>query len=488
MEKVLQMKTSPRRVKKTKIIATISNHRCEPEFLGALHQAGMDVVRLNTAHQTLEEALAVIRNVRAVSDRIAIMVDTKGPEIRTTPTSEEIPVKTGEIISVRGAKDEFSCRQCVCVTYDGLVDDLKIDDRLLIDDGDIELLVVDKEAGLLKCRISNDGFIRGRKGVNIPSAQIKLPSLTDKDEAFVRFAADNGIDFIAHSFVRNKEDVLAVQKILDEKQSTIKIIAKIENQQGVDHIDEILDHAYGVMVARGDLAIEIPAERIPLIQKQLVKKCIERRKPVIIATQMLQSMIQSPRPTRAEVSDVGNACLDGTDAIMLSGETASGLYPLEAVQVMTRVAVEIEAGHETFNNIPYEKEKSVTSYLAKAAVKASMRLNTEALVADTFTGDTIRSLASYRGKNPIFAHCYYNHVVRQLALSYGVVAHYTPHEASHEFLHAALPQLVAEGYFQEESLITVLAGHFGHECGASYIEISSAKNMLNGNAPTVAGV
>jgi pyruvate kinase len=202
---------------------------------------------------------------------------------------------------------------------------------------------------------------------------------------------------------------------------------------------------------------------------------------------MLQSMIQSPRPTRAEVSDVGNACLDGTDAIMLSGETASGLYPLEAVQVMTRVALEIEAGHETFNNIPYEKDKSVTSYLAKAAVKASMRLNTEALVADTFTGDTIRSLASYRGKNPIFAHCYYNHVVRQLALSYGVVAHYTPYEASHEFLHAALPHLVAEGYFQEESLITVLAGHFGHACGASYIEISTAKNMLNGSAPSVSG-
>jgi pyruvate kinase len=468
------------RIKKTKIIATISNINCSPEFLRALHQAGMDVVRLNTAHQTQEEALAVIENVRAVSDRIAIMVDTKGPEIRTTPTSEEIAVKTGEIIYVRGAQDVLSCRQCVCVNYDGLVADLAVDDRLLIDDGDIELVVVGKEAGMLKCRVLNDGCIQGRKGVNIPSVIIKLPSLSPKDEAFVRFAADQDLDFIAHSFVRNKEDVLAVQKILDEKNSPIKIIAKIENQEGVDHIDEILDHAYGVMIARGDMAIEIPAERIPLIQKKLVKKCIERRKPVIIATQMLQSMIKSPRPTRAEISDVGNACLDNTDAVMLSGETAFGQYPLEAVQVMNRVALEIEAGHETFNNIPYEKDNSVTSYLAKAAVKASMRLNTEALVADTIIGKTILSLSAYRGKNPIFAQCYSRRTVRQMALSYGVVAHYIPQDlTTHEFLNTSLTRLIAEGYFSEESLITVLAGNFGSECGATFIEISSARNMLN---------
>ncbi len=472
-------RASFRSIKKTKIIATISNTQCAPEFLDALHQAGMDVVRLNTAHQTPEEALAVILNVRAVSERIAIMVDTKGPEIRTTPTREEINVKTGDIISVRGAKDEMSCRDCLCVTYDGLVNDLSVNDRLLIDDGDVELLVIDKDTARLKCKVCNDGRIKGCKGVNIPSVSIKLPSLTVKDEAFVRFAADNDLDFIAHSFVRDKEDVLAVQKILDEKKSAVKIIAKIENQAGVDNIDEILDHAYAVMIARGDLAIEIPSERIPLIQKRLVKKCIERRKPVIIATQMLQSMIRSPRPTRAEISDVGNACLDGTDAIMLSAETAHGRYPLEAVQVMTRVALEIEAGHATFNNIPYEKDNSVTSYLAKAAVKASMRLHTEALVADTLTGKTILSLAAYRGKNAIFAQCYNKRTMRQLALSYGVVAHYIPQDlTSHEFLHTALTRLVAEGCFSQESLITVLAGQFGAECGASYIEISSASNML----------
>jgi pyruvate kinase len=471
---------APRRIKKTKVIATISNNRCTPEFLMALHQAGMDVVRLNTAHQTPEEALAVIKNVRAASDRIAIMVDTKGPEIRTTATAEEIHVKIGDTIYVRGAGDELTCRHCVCVTYDGLVDDLSVNDRLLIDDGDVELLVIAKDAVRLTCQVRNDGQIKGRKGVNIPSVPINLPSLTAKDEAFVRFAADNDLDFIAHSFVRNKADVMAVQKILDEKKSPIKIIAKIENQAGVDNIDEILDHAYAVMIARGDLAIEIPAERIPLIQKRLVKKCTERRKPVIIATQMLQSMIKSPRPTRAEISDVGNACLDGTDAIMLSAETAQGQYPLEAVQVMTRVALEIESGHNTFNNIPYEADNSVTSYLAKAAVKASMRLNTEALVADTISGKTILSLSAYRGKSPIFAQCYNMRTVRQLALSYGVVAHYIPQDlTSHQFLQTALTRLINEGHFSEESQITILAGHFGSECGASYIEISSARNMLN---------
>ncbi len=470
---------SPRQIKKTKIIATISNLRCAPEFLASLHAAGMDMVRLNTAHQTTEEASVVIRNVREASHRIAIMVDTKGPEIRTTATKEEIEVKTGQTVCVRGAKSELSCRDCICVNYDGLVGDLSLNDRLLIDDGDVELQVIAKELDRVRCRVLNDGWIKGRKGVNIPSVSINLPALTPKDEEFVRFAADNDIDFIAHSFVRNKEDVLAVQKILDEKGSPIKIIAKIENQQGVDHIDEILDHAYAVMIARGDLAIEIPSERIPLLQKRLVKKCMERRKPVIIATQMLQSMIRSPRPTRAEISDVGNACLDGTDAIMLSGETAQGKYPLEAVQVMTRVALEIEAGHDTFNNIPYEMDNSVTSYLSKAAVKASMRLQTKALVADTITGRTILSLAAYRGKNPIFAQCYSRRTARQLALSYGVVAHYVPRDlSSHEFLKVALTRLVKENYFTEDSLITVLAGHFGAEHGASFIEISTAENML----------
>jgi pyruvate kinase len=273
--------------------------------------------------------------------------------------------------------------------------------------------------------------------------------------------------------------VAAVQELLDARGSQIKIIAKIENHAGVVNIDEILDLAYGVMVARGDLAIEMPAEKIPIIQKRLVRKCIERRKPVIIATQMLQSMINAPRPTRAEVSDVANAILDHTDAVMLSGETATGRYPVEAVKMMATIAKEMETSLSTFFDTPYESENNVTSYLAKAAVKSALRLKTKGLIADSISGRTVLSLVAYRGENPIYAQCYSRRVMRELALSFGVHASYmTPDLTTHEFLEAALTRLLAEGHFNEEDLITVLAGNFGSDAGASYVEISTAKNLL----------
>ncbi|MGB9498995.1 MAG: pyruvate kinase [Dissulfuribacterales bacterium] len=467
-------------MKKTKIIATISNNMCDVDLLKALYEAGMDVVRMNTAHQTPEEAMDVIHNVRAVSDRIAIMIDTKGPEIRTTEAREEIPVKDGDIIAVRGDKNTLSSAECICVSYDGFVNDLKPGNKILIDDGDIELWVVDKNKDALKCEVKNDGYIKGKKSVNLPNIKIKnLPSLSEKDKSFVALAAEQNIDFIAHSFVRNKADILAIQAILDTKKSPVKIIAKIENREGVDNIDEILDHAYGVMVARGDLAIEIPAEKIPIIQKKLVNKCIERRKPVIIATQMLQSMIHSPRPTRAEVSDVANACLDHTDAVMLSGETAYGKYPLASVKMMAKIAKEIETSLISFIDTSYESENDVTGYLSKAAVKASLRLNTKALIADSISGKTIRSLAAFRGESPIYAQCYDKRVMRELALSYGVSANFMrPDLTTHEFLHTALTRLIEEKRFDENTLITVLAGNFGSGFGASYVEISTAKNLL----------
>ena len=468
-------------MKKTKIIATISDQMCDVPLLTRMHQAGMDVVRLNTAHQAPEDALVVINNVRKVSDRIAIIIDTKGPEIRTTLAKNDIPVKCGDIICVAGDRNGECTADCICVSYDNFVDDLSVGDRILIDDGEIELEVKAKTSDRLMCEVKNDGVIKGKKSINLPSVKIRnLPSLTEKDRRFVEFAADQDIDFIAHSFVRQKEDILAIQEILDARQSRIKIIAKIENQEGVDNIDEILDHAYGVMVARGDLAIEIPTERVPIIQKILVKKCIERRKPVIIATQMLQSMITSPRPTRAEVSDVANACLDHTDAIMLSAETAYGRYPLESIRMMTRIAEEVESSLSTFTNSPYESAKTVTGYLAKAAVKASLRLKTKGLVADTISGRTILSLVAYRGENPIFAQCYSKRVVRELALSFGVHASFMQTDLpSHEFLRTALGRLLEQQELDEESLITVLAGNFGSDNGASYVEISTVRSLLN---------
>ena len=467
-------------MKKTKIIATISNQMCDIPFLSRMHRAGMDVVRLNTAHQAPEDALAVIGNVRKVSDRIAIMIDTKGPEIRTTAANADIFVVAGDMVCVIGDRNGECVPGSICLNYDNFVDEMSVGDRILIDDGEIELEVREKDSVSLICEVKNDGVIKGRKSINLPSVKIRnLPSLSDKDRAFIAFAIDQDIDFIAHSFVRRKEDVLAIQEILDTNNSAIKIIAKIENQEGVDNIDEILDHVYGVMVARGDLAVEIPAEKIPIIQKKLVRKCIERRKPVIIATQMLQSMITSPRPTRAEVSDVANACLDRTDAIMLSGETAYGKYPLESVKMMAKIAKEIESSLSSFTDSPYEAENSVTSYLAKAAVKASLRLPTKALIADTISGRTILSLVAYRCENPIFAQCYSSRVMRELALSYGVHATFMPTDlSSHEFLRTALTRLLAAKHVDEESLITVLAGNFGSAYGASYVEISTVRNLF----------
>jgi pyruvate kinase len=303
--------------------------------------------------------------------------------------------------------------------------------------------------------------------------------LSEKDINYIHFAVDQKLDFIAHSFVRNKEDAIAVQKILDVRDSDIKIIAKIENQDGVDNIDEILDHVYGVMVARGDLAVEIPQERIPIIQKMIIEKCIARRKPVITATQMLHSMIHSPRPTRAEISDVANAVYDGTDAIMLSGETAYGDYAEEAVKTMAKIAREIESATPPIKKTPLLiVNNEISAFLAISAVKASIELNTKAIVVDTNRGRTVRALAAYRGNNIIFAQCYDKDVMRELALSYGVYANFSKMEESTEaFLSDALHSLQKEYKLQKEDRVVVLAGNFGASHGPSFIEVSTIENL-----------
>ncbi|MDZ7665189.1 MAG: pyruvate kinase [Desulfotignum sp.] len=461
--------------RKTKIIATISSLNGSKDFIEGLYRAGMNVVRLNTAHMTHDDALMVVENTRAVSEKIGILLDTKGPEIRTCDARAPLTVRHGEMIRIKGDPDAISRDDIIYVSHQGFVNDVPVGSSVLIDDGDVALAVMDRQDDFLVCHVENDGVIHPRKSVNIPSVHVKLPALSEKDKRFIEFAADQHLDFIAHSFVRNKEDVLAVQAILDKKKSRIKIIAKIENSHGVENIDEILDYAYGVMIARGDLAVEIPTEKIPLIQKRIITKCVDRRRPVIVATQMLHSMIDSPRPTRAEVSDVANACLDRTDALMLSGETASGKYPELAVRIMAKIATEVETKSSSFINTPYTSEKKVTAYLAKAAVKAALRLNTRAIVADSLTGGTILELAAYRGDNPIYAQVYDQRVMRQLSLSYGVSADYIPMNAgSMESLKLSICRLLEEKKLGDESLIIILAGSFGPAHGASFIEIASA--------------
>jgi len=466
--------------KLTKIVATISDLRCDPDFLMSLHEAGMDVVRLNTAHQTPEQSLQIITNVRQVSNRIPLMLDTKGPEIRTNVSPVELAVAKGQTLKVKGQKGVPTNEECLYVDYNNFVNCVEAGTRIMIDDGDIELLVIEKHPDYLVCRVCNAGIIKGRKSVNLPGISIDLPSLTKKDIEFIEWGIKNNIDFIAHSFVRNKQDVLDIQEILDRHNSPIKIIAKIENQEGVDNIDEILEHVYGIMVARGDLAIEVPAERIPVIQAMLVKKCIRQKKAVIVATQLLHSMIKSPRPTRAEVSDIATAIFSGTDAIMLSGETTIGKYPVEAVQIMTLTAHETEQSNTLLvESIVLPHDNDISVFLSKMAVRSIQKLNTKAIITDTDTGKTARYLSAFRGKTPIYAQCYDMRVVRELALNFGVYADFIDVETSkREFKKATLSRLINKGELQPEDLVAVMAGNFGKKSGPSYVEISTASNML----------
>lgn len=468
-------------LKRTKIVATISDKRCDVEFIKALYQAGMNVARLNTAHITPESAKKMISNIRSVSENIAILIDTKGPEIRTSSNGEEISVETGMLIKIIGTPDGASGNNTVCVSYPNIANEVPVGNAILIDDGEIELKVVDKKDNTLICEATNCGTIKLRKSVNIPNVHINLPSLTEKDKAFVQFAIENNIDFIAHSFVRNMHDVLEIKEILHRHNSPIKIIAKIENQQGVDNIDEILDHAYGIMVARGDLGIEIPAEKLPIIQRRIVRKCIESKKPVIIATQMLHTMIEHPRPTRAEISDIANAISQRTDAIMLSGETAYGQYPVEAVEVMTRVAREVEESHEADLSVNLVRiNNEVTATLAKAAVRACSSLPIKAIIVDTLTGRTGRYLAAFRGRIPIYAICYKQHVMRELALSYGVEAVYMePRTSRDHFLTDAIGVMLERRKIASEDMVLIIGGSFGPSNGASFMEISKVKNLVS---------
>ena len=469
--------------KQTKIVATISDLNCDKKFIKKLYQNGMNVVRLNTAHQTKEDSLRVINNVREVNEKIPILLDTKGPEIRTTKGSEEIILKKGDIIQVKGDPDKNSSNKKLYFSYDNIVDDVELEDKILIDDGELELKIIEKNEidKKLMCEVMNDGTISGRKSVNIPGKHINLPSLTQKDKDYILFAIKNKVEFIAHSFVRNKNDIMGIQKILDKHNSKIKIIAKIENQEGVDNIDEILDHVYGIMVARGDLGIEIAAEKIPLIQKQLIKKCIAQKRPVITATQMLHTMIKNPRPTRAEVSDVANAVLDGTDALMLSGETAYGAYPLEAVKTMAAIAVSTETQIQGFNSSAHNPLKNeIANFLAKSAVQAALTLDVKAIITDTSKGRTARALSSFRGKKPIYAECYDKQVAKELALSFGVYSKYVKQKNNTDkFVKEALTNLTTKKYLKKEDLVVVIAGNFGVSNSASFIEITTVKNCLN---------
>jgi pyruvate kinase len=473
-------------MKQTKIVCSVSDLRCDEEFIRKLFLAGMNVVRMNTAHATPEGIKKIIRNVRAVSPHIGILIDTKGPEVRTTGTPQPIHYKTGDMVKIFGRPEMDTSKDIINVSYPDITKDVKEGDDLLLDDGAIDMKVVENTGPMLVAQVQNDGTLGSHKSVNVPGEHIDLPALTEKDKRNILLAIDEDIDFIAHSFVRSAADVKAVQDILDAHHSDIKIISKIENQEGVDNIDEIIDASYGIMIARGDLGIEVPIEKIPGIQRMIINKCIRKKKPVIVATQMLHTMIENPRPTRAEVTDIANAIYSHTDALMLSGETASGKYPVEAVETMARIAEQAEAdAHSSyseqqavfglFGHNPTQRE-----FLTKAAIEATEEIGVKGIITDSATGQTARNLAAYRGPNPVLAICYKEKLQRWLNLSYGIIPVYQKNRVSTEFLfRAAVRMLRQKCFIGNDDKIAYLSGSFSH--GTSFMEINTVKEVLDGD-------
>lgn len=478
-------------MKKTKIVATISDFRCSEEFIRSLYDAGMDVVRINSAHASEEGAARIVETVHRVNPAIPIILDTKGPEIRVTNISQEyegsILFRAGDEVKVRGtAGGELTTREVIYMNVATVVRDIPVGARMLIADGELEVLVTAKDERELTCRFLREGRLRPRKSVNVPGVCIDLPPVTEKDRRFIEWAVHNDVDFIAHSFVRSARDVAAVQAILDRFDSPIKIISKIENQEGIDNIDQIIEASYGVMVARGDLGVELPAEVIPSTQRMIVERCIAAKRPVIIATQMLYSMVRSPRPTRAEVSDVASAIYERVDAVMLSDETASGDYPVESVETMARVARQIERDEPHFapivdiNMVSVDHE--ITAQVARSAVRACTNLPARYVICDTLTGRTGRYLAAFRGRKTVIAVCYTLHAQRILALSFGVVPILRKQaDDKYHFLIDALDFIGQYVRLEETDLLVSVGGSFGPMRSASYVELAKVGDIKRRN-------
>lgn len=476
-------------MKQTKIVASVSDLRCSVEFIRELYEAGVNVIRMNTAHATPDGLREIIKNVRAVSPHLGILIDTKGPEVRTTGTPEPIPFKAGETTFIYGNPDADTSHDTINLSYTDIAKDVKAGDHILFDDGELDMLITAIEGDKLTVEVQNDGMLGSHKSVNIPGEHIDLPALTEKDKRNILLAIEEDIDFIAHSFVRSADDVKAVQAILDEHGSDIKIISKIENQEGVDNIDEIIDACYGIMIARGDLGIEVPLEEIPGIQRMMIQKCVFKKKPVIVATQMLHTMIKNPRPTRAEVSDIASAVFNNTDALMLSGETASGKYPIEAVKTMARIAERAEHDRRRYlHKVDVDgSDTELRDFLCRCAIETTSKLGVKCILTDSGTGDDARTLAAYRGPNPILAACFNDKLQRWLNLSYGVTA-FAPKDADEsqveKIFAKAVRKMVERGDLTREDKVTYLSGHIGigisdKTAGASMLEVNTVGEVLD---------
>ena len=455
-------------MKKTKIVCTMGPNTDNREIMKELALNGMDVARFNFSHGDHAEhrhRLEILESVREeLGIPIASLLDTKGPEIRTGKLKDgkKVTLKEGDLYTLT-TEEIVGDETRGYINYAGLAEDVKPGDRILIDDGLIELHVREVNGTDIVCRIENGGELGEKKGVNVPGVRVKLPALTDKDKEDIRFGVDAGFDFVAASFVRNADAIREIREILDEKGSAMQIIAKIENEEGIENIDSIIEASDGIMVARGDMGVEIPAEKVPHIQKMIIRKCNLACKVVITATQMLDSMIRNPRPTRAEVSDVANAVYEGTDAVMLSGETAMGSYPIEAVRMMSQIAEESEKYLDYMfyqrRKVSAENLRNISNSVCYSSVATASDLEAPVIVAPSVSGFTTRMLSKWRPKALIAGLSPSMTAVRQMQLYWGVKPfHAKRAESTDALLFASVELLKEKGIVKEGEIVVATAG------------------------------
>lgn len=458
-------------MKKTKIVSTLGPASNTVEIISELIEAGANVFRFNFSHGDHSEQLArmnLVRDaVKITGKSVGILLDTKGAEIRTTVQGTEngkIAFAINDIVRISMDEELLGSKEKIAVTYPGLYDDAHVGGHILFDDGLIDMEIIEKDSANreLVTKVLNAGVLGSRKGVNAPGISISLPGITEKDAADIRFGLENDIDFIAASFVRKAQDVLEIREILEEMDMNhVQIISKIESQEGIDNIEEIIKVSDGIMVARGDLGVEIPAEIVPMVQKDIIKKCNAAGKAVITATQMLESMQQNPRPTRAEASDVANAIFDGTDATMLSGESANGAYPVESVATMARIDREAEKSMLKLGTYQINQfnKSDVTETIGLAVARAAKDLGVKCIVAATESGYTAKMISKYRPDANILAVTFDERTKRSLSLNWGV--HPTVAEkpsTTDEMFDLASKKAVELGFASEGDLILITAG------------------------------
>ena len=440
-------------MKKTKIICTMGPNEDDRQVMMDLAKNGMDIARFNFSHGTHEEQKERLDRLKSVREEldmpIAALLDTKGPEIRTglLKDGKKVLLEEGKPFTLTTKSIEGDEKICH-INYSGLAEDVSAGNRILIDDGLIELRVESVEGSEIHCVVINGGELGQRKGVNVPNVKIKLPALTEKDKEDIWFGIEQGFDFIAASFVRNADAIIEIKQMLSVAGSNIKVIAKIENEEGIENLDAIIEASDGIMVARGDLGVEIPAEKVPYLQKTIIRKCNEACKPVITATQMLDSMIRNPRPTRAEVTDVANAVYDGTDVVMLSGETAMGKYPVDALKMMVQIVMEAES-HLDYSayqarNISADNRKNISNAVCFSSVSTAYDLNAKVIVAPSISGFTARLLSKYRPSAKIIGLSPNASAVRQMQIYWGVTPFVARRAESTDILIASSVDLLKE--------------------------------------------